>query len=176
MQTVNVPGRSPSSMSVKQRLPKLNSDCHYNPKFQHRCNRIRGMDSTIRSNQLATTTCNDYPTFHLVLSLLLQKWTGTDLYFMFSNFLLLFILYLVHITDIRLCPVLRRSQVPTTAITNSLCCFSLVHPLKTTMTPLIRARLLPLPSPFNSFFTNHLTVRCQRQVELLTALSKQLYA
>jgi len=44
------------------------------------------------------------------------------------------------------------------------------------LTPLIRARLLPLPSRVNSLFTNHLTVRCQRQVELLTALSKQLYA
>lgn len=175
MQTVNVPGRSPSSMSVKQRLPKLNSVCHWNLKFQHRCNRIRGMDSTIRPNQLVTTTCNDYPAYHLVYSLLLQKCTGTDLYCIFSNFLLLFTnssAYYRH----KIVSVLRRSWVPISAITNSLYCFSLFHPLKTTMTPLIWARLLPLLSLFNSLFTDHLTVRCQRQVELLTAFSKQLYA
>jgi hypothetical protein len=133
------------------------------------------MGSTIRSNQSATTTCNDYPTFHLVHSLLLQKCTGTDLYCMFSNFLLLFTnssAYYRH----EIVSVLRRSRVPISVITNSLYYFSLVHPLKTTMTPLIRARLLPLPTLFNSLFTNHLTVRCQRRVELLTALSKQLYA
>lgn len=132
------------------------------------------MDSSIRSNQLATTTCNDYPTFHLVQSPA-TKCTGTYLYCMFSNFLLLFTNLSAYYRHKNMC-VLRRFRVQISAITNSLYCFSSVRPLKTTMTPLVRARLLPLPSLFNSLFTNHLTVRCQRQVELLTALSKQLYA
>jgi hypothetical protein len=84
----------------------------------------------------------------LAYSLLLRNSTGTYLYCMFSNFLLLFTnssAYYRH-----------KSRVPISAIPNLLYCISLVHSLKTTVTPLIRAR--PLPSPFQ--FTTHQSPYC----------------